>query len=187
MSDAEKAETIHMWLGAALPDLSVKDKTAYASKLLDDGFDTLELLSSVHPSDLEFMKKGHKRAITTKYALSDPANELSPAKKIKDIKALLASQEFNNHMQEPRKELFGRDEAKETVIKYIKECTSKDKNVFMSGKFEMLAHLVLRALGRQSFRLIFAESGWKKFQTRMQRPSTHRTMVVAALLHIVLT
>jgi len=60
---------IHTWLEKALPQLSDPDKNHYTTCLLEDGFDSMDLLQKdlVPGQDLEFMKKGHQRAIRRTY------------------------------------------------------------------------------------------------------------------------
>jgi Complex 1 protein (LYR family) len=55
---------IRQWLLEAIPDLKVPDTSRYIQRLIDDGFDTVTLLrNQLQIEDLEFMKKGHKRAV----------------------------------------------------------------------------------------------------------------------------
>ena len=51
------------WLRRILPDLDPDDEATYVHRLLADGFDSEQLLSTLEDADLCFMKKAHRRAV----------------------------------------------------------------------------------------------------------------------------
>jgi hypothetical protein len=60
----EKCEIVQKWLVAASPHLHTDDITLYALRLVDDGFDSFEMLETeLLQEDLTFMKKAHQRAL----------------------------------------------------------------------------------------------------------------------------
>jgi hypothetical protein len=61
---------VSQWLLEAIPDLNISDTNRYTQQLIDDGFDSVTLLrNQLQIEDLEFMKKGHKRAVATTHLL----------------------------------------------------------------------------------------------------------------------
>ena len=61
---SEKYETVRKWLLDAVPQLHDEDVNVYASKLVEDGFDSNEMLrTELLEEDLKFMKKAHLRAL----------------------------------------------------------------------------------------------------------------------------
>jgi hypothetical protein len=50
------------WLLTHLPNLQEEDAITYFHHLLEDGFDTVDILQELLDEDLYFMKKGHRRA-----------------------------------------------------------------------------------------------------------------------------
>ena len=72
-------EEVMQWLLAYLPRLQEDDAKKYCEHLMEDGFDSIDVLGGVREDDLDFMKKGHKRMLierlggkTAAKALSDP-------------------------------------------------------------------------------------------------------------------
>jgi len=51
------------WLLTHLPNLQEEDAISYFNHLLEDGFDTVDILKELLEEDLYFMKKGHRRAM----------------------------------------------------------------------------------------------------------------------------
>ena len=51
------------WLLSHLPRLTEEDVAKYCTCLIQDGFDSTDVLSAVNEEDLHFMKKGHKRIL----------------------------------------------------------------------------------------------------------------------------
>ena len=61
---------VKTWLEEALPHLHSDDLNYYTSQLVDDGFDSVELLDTeLLIEDLDFMKKAHRRALSRKKGL----------------------------------------------------------------------------------------------------------------------
>lgn len=56
-------EQVMHWLLTRLPQLQEDDAIAYFNCLLEDGFDSVAMLSEIGEEDLEFMKRGHRRAL----------------------------------------------------------------------------------------------------------------------------
>jgi hypothetical protein len=64
LSLQEKYQAVKTWLEEALPLLYVDDLATYASQLVDDGFDSTEMLETeLRADDLDFMKKAHRRVL----------------------------------------------------------------------------------------------------------------------------
>jgi len=60
----EKArEEVLQWLSSHLPRLQKEDAEKYCTGLMEDGFDSLDVLAGVSEEDLTFMKKAHKRTL----------------------------------------------------------------------------------------------------------------------------
>jgi hypothetical protein len=60
----EKYDIVQKWLVVAIPHLHTDDIALYVSQLVDDGFDSLEMLENeLLQEDLTFMKKAHQRAL----------------------------------------------------------------------------------------------------------------------------
>ena len=51
------------WLSSHLPRLQKDDADKYCEVLMEDGFDSLDILAEIGIEDLGFMKKAHKRAL----------------------------------------------------------------------------------------------------------------------------
>jgi hypothetical protein len=64
------------WLLTHLPNLQEKDAISYFNHLLEDGFDTVDILKELLEEDLYFMKKGHRRAMLRSISsISDVSRE----------------------------------------------------------------------------------------------------------------
>jgi beta-glucosidase/6-phospho-beta-glucosidase/beta-galactosidase len=64
MAASEKSKVVEKWLTEALPQLHADDIAAYSSLLVEDGFDSVEVLETeLLAEDLDFMKKAHRRAL----------------------------------------------------------------------------------------------------------------------------
>jgi hypothetical protein len=64
MAASEKSTIVEKWLTEALPQLHADDIAAYSSLLVEDGFDSVEVLETeLLAEDLDFMKKAHRRAL----------------------------------------------------------------------------------------------------------------------------
>ena len=51
------------WLSSHLPQLQKDDAMRYCECLMEDGFDSIDVLCGIREEDLHFMKKGHKRML----------------------------------------------------------------------------------------------------------------------------
>ena len=56
-------EEVEQWLVSRLPRLQKADVSNYCWSLIDDGFDSAEMLEELEFDDLHFMKKAHQRAL----------------------------------------------------------------------------------------------------------------------------
>jgi hypothetical protein len=54
---------INDWLLSHLPDLEDTVVTSYSTHLIDDGFDSLDMLKELTEEDLQFMKTAHRRVL----------------------------------------------------------------------------------------------------------------------------
>ena len=60
----QKERLVQAWLITSMPYLHTDDIRMYTRRLVDDGFDSLPMLTEqLEKDDLDFMKKGHKRAL----------------------------------------------------------------------------------------------------------------------------
>lgn len=60
----EKEKTVQSFLITSLPCIYMDDVRDYTKRLVDDGFDSLQMLTEqLEEDDLDFMKKAHKRAL----------------------------------------------------------------------------------------------------------------------------
>ena len=60
----QKERLVQAWLITSMPYLHTDDIRSYTRRLVDDGFDSLPMLTEqLEEGDLDFMKKGHKRAL----------------------------------------------------------------------------------------------------------------------------
>eukprot|EP00980_Cylindrotheca_fusiformis_P031738 scaffold26888_cov137-Cylindrotheca_fusiformis.AAC.4 len=66
-TSSERINLVEEWLMEALPQLHTDDLKTYASVLVEDGFDSKELLETeLLAEDLVFMKKAHRRLLIRK-------------------------------------------------------------------------------------------------------------------------
>jgi hypothetical protein len=63
----EREQAIKQWILKAIRDIHPSDLRSYTTELLDNGFDTVDMLSAVEDEDLVFMKKGHRKIILRCY------------------------------------------------------------------------------------------------------------------------
>ena len=56
-------EEVMYWLLTHLPNLQEEDAIAYFNQLLDEGFDSSDVLNEIVDEDLHFMKKGHRKGL----------------------------------------------------------------------------------------------------------------------------
>eukprot|EP00985_Skeletonema_marinoi_P019246 scaffold10964_cov146-Skeletonema_marinoi.AAC.5 len=133
----EAYEEVEQWLVSRLPRLQRADVSNYCWSLIDDGFDSAEMLEELEFDDLHFMKKAHQRALTK--ALSQDvnvvpekavvdSNDQSPPKKVykveealgeaarKGIEALVAASKADNQQKDDRKQILERFKAYEAKI-----------------------------------------------------------------------
>jgi len=60
----QKEKIVQSFLITSLPSIYMDDVEAYSARLVDDGFDSLQMLmEQLEEDDLDFMKKAHKRAL----------------------------------------------------------------------------------------------------------------------------
>ena len=60
----EKEKTVQSFLITSLPSIYMDDLRDYTKRLVDEGFDSLQMLTEqLEEDDLDFMKKAHKRAL----------------------------------------------------------------------------------------------------------------------------
>ena len=60
----EKEKTVESFLITSVPCIYMDDVRTYTTRLIDDGFDSLQMLmDQLEEDDLHFMKKAHKRAL----------------------------------------------------------------------------------------------------------------------------
>ena len=60
----EKEKTVESFLITSVPCIYMDDVRTYTTRLVDDGFDSLQMLmDQLEEDDLHFMKKAHKRAL----------------------------------------------------------------------------------------------------------------------------
>jgi hypothetical protein len=62
----DSPSTVETWLQSQLPNLNSSDLQTYSKQLLDDGFDSVEMLNHLEVGDLGFMKKAHQRVLVEK-------------------------------------------------------------------------------------------------------------------------
>jgi hypothetical protein len=58
--------TVESWLKAELPNLTPGDLSTYSKQLIEDGFDSDDMLNHLEVGDLGFMKKAHQRVLVEK-------------------------------------------------------------------------------------------------------------------------
>jgi hypothetical protein len=59
----KRFDEVQQWLTSYLPQLAKEDIVYYCNSLIDDGFDSLDMLGELLEDDIGFMKKAHKRVI----------------------------------------------------------------------------------------------------------------------------
>ena len=84
--DDTRVNEVEQWLLSHLPTLSRGDALNYCKCLIDDGFDSLDMLNELEEEDISFMKKAHKRVMSRKlFGISTPYEQMLPGKKIDTI------------------------------------------------------------------------------------------------------
>ncbi len=66
LANDKRAEDVEQWLMSYLPQLNKEDAIDYCKFLIDDGFDSLDMLAELIEDDIYFMKKAHKRVMSRK-------------------------------------------------------------------------------------------------------------------------
>jgi hypothetical protein len=66
LANDKRAEEVEQWLMSYLPQLNKDDAVNYCKILIDDGFDSLDMLAELIEDDIYFMKKAHKRVMSRK-------------------------------------------------------------------------------------------------------------------------
>lgn len=61
LTNEKSYEEVERWLLTHLPRLQKEDVVRYCGCLIEDGFDSMDMLGDVREEDLHFMKKAHKR------------------------------------------------------------------------------------------------------------------------------
>lgn len=80
----ESYEEIERWLLSYLPRLQKADVSNYCWSLIDEGFDSAEMLEELEFNDLHFMKKAHRRALIKKLS-SEVGSRQSYPKKVYEV------------------------------------------------------------------------------------------------------
>ncbi|KAL3799600.1 hypothetical protein ACHAWO_008916 [Cyclotella atomus] len=65
-SQKSSTSTVESWLQSELPNLSASDLSTYSKQLIEDGFDSVDMLNHLEVGDLGFMKKAHQRVLVEK-------------------------------------------------------------------------------------------------------------------------
>ena len=65
------------WFLAHLPQLEESYITQYSRQLIDDGFDSFEMIDELKRDDLNFMKSAHRRAFDMQFPEQNEDEELS--------------------------------------------------------------------------------------------------------------
>lgn len=134
----EAYEEVEQWLVSRLPRLQKADVSNYCWSLIDDGFDSAEMLEEIEFDDLHFMKKAHQRALAKalsqeinsvpEEAVSQSIDQSSPKKVYKveealgqaarkGIEALVAASKTDNQQKpDDRKQMLERFKAYEAKI-----------------------------------------------------------------------
>jgi len=66
LADEKRCKEVEQWLLSSLPDLKNVDAANYCKCLIDDGFDSLDMLEELIEDDLYFMKTAHRRVMSRK-------------------------------------------------------------------------------------------------------------------------
>jgi hypothetical protein len=81
--DDTRVNEVEQWLLSHLPTLSRGDALNYCKCLIDDGFDSLDMLNELEEEDISFMKKAHRRVMSRKlFGISTPYERMLSGKKI---------------------------------------------------------------------------------------------------------
>mmetsp|Transcript_454 Transcript_454/g.746 ORF Transcript_454/g.746 Transcript_454/m.746 type:complete len:117 (-) Transcript_454:73-423(-) len=75
LTKEECHEEVMNWLSLHLPQLQKDDAVRYCDCLIQDGFDSVDMLGDVMEEDLPFMKKAHKRNLIQRMKKSNKAKE----------------------------------------------------------------------------------------------------------------
>jgi hypothetical protein len=59
----EKRQIVDTWISSAVPSLDQHDRNFYATRLINDGFYSTAMLKKIEESDLDFMKRAHKKQV----------------------------------------------------------------------------------------------------------------------------
>jgi hypothetical protein len=95
-------EVLKDWLLSHLPDLQRDDVATYTMQLIEDGFDSLDMLAELTEDDLQFMKRAHRRVLAKK--LHHVAESTEPADGLGNVDSR-ANASLESAMDEARKEL----------------------------------------------------------------------------------
>ncbi|KAL7533680.1 hypothetical protein ACHAXR_005382 [Thalassiosira sp. AJA248-18] len=63
LTEEESNKEVMQWLATHLPKLRQEDAMKYCECLVEDGFDSEDILANIEEEDLHFMKKAHKRSL----------------------------------------------------------------------------------------------------------------------------
>ena len=142
----EAYDEVEQWLLSHLPRLQKADATNYCWSLIDEGFDSAEMLKEVESDDLFFMKKAHRRALvktlskevkTSPEHMTQSDTQSSPQKVYKveealgeaarkGIEALVAASKTGTEQApEDREQILDRFKAYEAKIAAEKEETER--------------------------------------------------------------
>jgi hypothetical protein len=133
----EAYEEVEQWLLSYLPRLQKADLSNYCWSLIDEGFDSAEMLEELEFDDLHFMKKAHRRALVKILSKEDESlpekaavesNDQSLPKKVykveealgeaarKGIEALVAASKTGTQTPDERNQILERFKAYEAKI-----------------------------------------------------------------------
>ncbi|KAL3763041.1 hypothetical protein ACHAW5_000438 [Stephanodiscus triporus] len=83
LANDKRFEEVEQWLMSYLPQLNKEDAVNYCKCLIDDGFDSLDMLAELLDDDIYFMKKAHKRVMSRKLSnMAAPDEQILPARKV---------------------------------------------------------------------------------------------------------
>jgi len=63
LTEENSYEEVMQWLSSHLPRLKKDDAVRYCECLMDDGFDSFDVLAEITEEDVHFMKKAHQRTL----------------------------------------------------------------------------------------------------------------------------
>lgn len=157
----EAYEEVEQWLLSHLPRLQKADVSNYCWSLIDEGFDSAEMLEEIEFDDLHFMKKAHRRALVKilsnedeflpEKATVEPDYQSPPPKVYKveealgeaarkGIEALVAASKTGTQTPDERKQILERFKAYEAKIAAEKaETERKIEEVQSRMQLEMRA------------------------------------------------